>query len=115
MVLMLQLLYFMKDTVHFNQGVSILLIVIVVIFVLSDILSSNCWNTAQVLIKHFASLAVCLAQKVIIRKPLYLMVFKTGKVPWRSSVHISVLLHTKVQFLPGKLVSKYNTTLKGMW
>ena len=61
----------------------------VIIFALSGILSSSGWNTAQVLIKYFASLAMCLAQKVIIRKPLYRMVFKTGKVPWRSQSSVA--------------------------
>ena len=115
MVLMLQLLHFMMDMVLINQSVSsILLILMVVIFVLSGILNSNGWNTAQALIKRFALLAVCLVKEVIIRKPLYPMVFKTGKVPWRSSVHISAVLHTKLQFLLGKLVSKHNATLKEM-
>ena len=57
MVLMLQLLCFMRFTALISQGVSILLIV-VVIFVLNGIHCSNGWNTVQVLIKHFASCRV---------------------------------------------------------
>ena len=97
MVLMLQLPHFMMDMVSINQSVSsVLLIVMVIIFVLSGILNSNGWNAAQAAIKHFALLAMCLIKEVIIRKPLYSMVFNTGKVPWKSSVHISALLYTKV-------------------
>ena len=96
MVLMLQLLCFMKVMVLISPGVNILLIVMVVMFVLNGIHYLNGWNTVQVLIKHFASLVVCSVIEVIIRKPLYPMVFKTGKVPWRSPMHISPPLHTRV-------------------
>ena len=96
MMLMLQLPHFMMDMVSINQSVSsVLLIVIVVTFVLSGILNSNGWNAAQA-IKHFALVAMCLIKEVIIRKPLYSMVFNTEKVPWKSSMHISALLYTKV-------------------
>ena len=114
MVSMLQLLCFKKDMGHINQGVSILLIVMVVIFELSGILSLNGWNTVQVLIKHFTFLVVCLAPKVVIKKLLYLMAFNTGKVLQRNFVFISLLLRIKILFLLGKLVNRCKTTRKEM-
>ena len=99
----------------YNQIVSILLILMIIIFVLSGMLSLNGWNIAQALIKHFAMLVGCLEKVVIIKRPLYPTAIKTGKVPRKSSAYISSLLHTKVQFLLRKLVSKHNATVKGMW